>query len=223
MISHSSPGRPTGISASTRPSSPIWRRYRLGMPPLGVRRAGSQAPVDTRNGEYVSGNFFRTLGIQPWIGRLMTDDDDREGAAPVAVMSYHIWNDKYGSDPSVVGASYQINGHPFTVIGVAPPGFFGAKLAAGACPIFGFRSPPNPAWRRSPAPQTTERELARHPRPSAPRRECQNARSEAQGRVPGLARQPCARYGARRKTDLAPADAPSHSGRRWSHGHARSI
>jgi predicted permease len=101
---------------------------------LGVRRAGSQAPVDTRNGEYVSGNFFRTLGIQPWIGRLMTDDDDREGAAPVAVMSYHIWADKYGSDPSVVGASYQINGHPFTVIGVAPPGFFGAKLDGGGMP-----------------------------------------------------------------------------------------
>jgi putative ABC transport system permease protein len=101
---------------------------------LGVRRAGSQAPVDTRNGEYVSGNFFRTLGVQPWIGRLMTDDDDREGAAPVAVMSYHIWTDKYGSDPSVVGAGYQINGHTFTLIGVAPPGFFGAKLAGGGMP-----------------------------------------------------------------------------------------
>src|SRR5215469_6905195 len=74
-----------------------------GNAPLGVRRAGSQAPADTRNGEYVSGNFFRTLGVQPWIGRLMTDDDDREGAPPVAVMSYHVWSDKYGSDPSVVG------------------------------------------------------------------------------------------------------------------------
>ena len=103
---------------------------------LGVRRAGSQAPVDTRNGEYVSGNFFRTLGVQPWIGRLMTDEDDQEGASPVAVMSYRIWHDKYGSDPSVVGAGYQINGHPFTVIGVAPPGFFGAKLAGWGMPDF---------------------------------------------------------------------------------------
>ncbi|HET9742942.1 MAG TPA: ABC transporter permease [Terriglobales bacterium] len=101
---------------------------------LGVRRAGSQAPVDTRNGEYVSGNFFRTLGIQPWIGRMFTDADDQEGAAPVAVMSYRIWHDKYGSDASIVGAGYQINGHPFTVIGVAPPGFFGAKLAGGGMP-----------------------------------------------------------------------------------------
>src|SRR5437763_1084641 len=103
---------------------------------LGVRRAGSQAPVDTRNGQYVSGNFFRTLGVQPWIGRLMTDEDDQEGAPPVAVMSYRIWHDKYGSDPSIVGAGYQINGHPFTVIGVAPPGFFGAKLAGWGMPDF---------------------------------------------------------------------------------------
>jgi putative ABC transport system permease protein len=105
-----------------------------GNAPLGVRREGSRAQADTRNGQYVSGNFFRTFGLQPWIGRLMTDADDREGAPSVAVMSYRIWNQKYGSDPSVVGASYQINGHPFTVIGVAPPGFYGAKLAGWGMP-----------------------------------------------------------------------------------------
>ena len=107
-----------------------------GNAPLGVRRAGSQAAADTRNGEYVSGNFFKTLGVQPWIGRLMTDDDDQEGAPPVAVMSFHIWQSKYGSDPSVVGAGYQINGQPFTVIGVAPPGFFGAQLSGFNMPDF---------------------------------------------------------------------------------------
>jgi len=107
-----------------------------GNAPLGVRRAGSRAPVDTRNGEYVSGNFFRTLGVQPWIGRLFTDEDDKESAPPVAVMSYRIWQEKYGSDPTVIGAGYQINGHPFTVIGVAPPGFFGAKLAGWGMPDF---------------------------------------------------------------------------------------
>src|SRR5271169_3131950 len=103
---------------------------------LGVRRAGSQAQTDHRNGEYVSGNFFRTFGVNPWIGRMMTDTDDEEGAPPVAVMSYHIWREKYGSDPSVVGASYQINGHPFMVIGVAAPGFYGAKLAGWGMPDF---------------------------------------------------------------------------------------
>jgi predicted permease len=105
-----------------------------GNAPLGVRRAGSQAQADTRNGEYVSGNFFRTFGVQPWAGRLLTEADDQEGAAPVAVMSYRIWKEKYGSDPSVVGASYQINGQSFTVIGVAAPGFYGAKLAGWGMP-----------------------------------------------------------------------------------------
>lgn len=105
-----------------------------GNAPLGVRRGGSQDPVDTRNGQYVSGNFFRTLGVNPWIGRLLTDADDQPGATPVAVMSYRIWSEKYASDPSVVGASYQINGQLFTVIGVAPPGFYGAKLASWGMP-----------------------------------------------------------------------------------------
>ena len=103
---------------------------------LGVRRAGSQAQADTRSGQFVSGNFFRTFGVHPWVGRLMTDADDQEGAAPVAVMSFRIWQDKYGSDPSVVGTGYQINGHPFTVIGVAAPGFYGAKLADWGMPDF---------------------------------------------------------------------------------------
>jgi predicted permease len=105
-----------------------------GNAPLGVRRVGSQAQVDTRNGEYVSGNFFRTFGVQPWIGRLLTEADDQESAPPVAVMSYRIWKEKYGSDLSVVGANYQINGQSFTVIGVAAPGFYGAKLAGWGMP-----------------------------------------------------------------------------------------
>src|SRR6202167_4794808 len=105
-----------------------------GNAPLGVRRAGSQAAADTRNGQYVSGNFFRTLGINPWIGRMMTDADDQQGAPLVAVMSYRIWKEKYGGDPTVVGAGYQINGHPFTVIGVGPPGFYGARLGGGSTP-----------------------------------------------------------------------------------------
>jgi predicted permease len=107
-----------------------------GNAPLGVRKTGSPAQADTRNGEYVSGNFFRTMGVQPWLGRMMTDDDDRKGAPPVAVMSYRVWHEKYGGDPAIVGASYQINGHPFTIIGVAPPGFYGAKLSGWGMPDF---------------------------------------------------------------------------------------
>src|SRR5499427_9172553 len=101
---------------------------------LGVRPAGSPAQVATRNGGFVSGNFFRTLAVQPWIGRFMDDSDDQEGAEAVAVMSYRIWQEKYGADRSVAGAVYEINGHPFTIIGVAPPGFYGAKLAGWGMP-----------------------------------------------------------------------------------------
>jgi putative ABC transport system permease protein len=107
-----------------------------GNAPLGVRRAGASQQAETRNGEYVSGNFFRTFGVGAWIGRVFTDSDDREGAPPVAVMSYRVWKEKYGGDSSVVGASYQINGHPFTVIGVAAPGFFGARMANWGMPDF---------------------------------------------------------------------------------------
>ena len=103
---------------------------------LAVRRTGSSAPVETRNGEYVSGNFFETLGISAWRGRLFTSADDHEGAPPVAVMSFRIWRGKYGSDPSVAGETYEINGHPFTVVGVAPPGFFGAKMDSEDMPDF---------------------------------------------------------------------------------------
>ncbi len=103
---------------------------------LGVRRAGSAAPVETANGEYVSGNFFKTFGISAWRGRLFTDADDQEGTPPVAVISFHAWQGKYGSDPSVVGATFEINGHPFTMIGVAPPSFFGAKVADSDMPDF---------------------------------------------------------------------------------------
>lgn len=103
---------------------------------LAVRRAGSSTPAEKQNGEYVSGNFFETFGISAWRGRLFTDADDQEGASPVAVMSYRVWREQYGSDPSVVGAAYQINGQAFTVIGIAPPGFLGAKIADSNMPDF---------------------------------------------------------------------------------------
>jgi putative ABC transport system permease protein len=103
---------------------------------LAVRRAGASTAVETHNGEYVSGNFFETLGVSAWLGRLFTDADDHEGAPPVAVMSFRIWRAKYGSDPSVAGGTYEINGHLFTIVGVAPPGFFGAKMDSEGMPDF---------------------------------------------------------------------------------------
>ena len=98
---------------------------------LGVRRVGSSQPAETQDGQFVSGNFFRTLGVGAWTGRVINDADDRAEATPVAVMSYHAWVSKYGSDPSVVGGAFQFDGKPFTVVGVAAPNFFGAELRSG--------------------------------------------------------------------------------------------
>ena len=59
---------------------------------------------------------------------MLTPADDTPAAPPVVVMSHHAWQGAYGGDPSVVGATFVIEGHPFTVVGVAPPGFFGETL-----------------------------------------------------------------------------------------------
>ena len=101
---------------------------------VAVRRAGSPEAVQSRLGQFVSGNFFQTFGISAWRGRLFTDADDVRGALPVAVISFHAWKEKYGSDPSVIDAPYDINGRAFLIIGVAPPDFFGAKVAASDMP-----------------------------------------------------------------------------------------
>ena len=103
---------------------------------LGVRRAGSLQAAETRNGQFVSGNFFSTFGVGAWVGRVINPSDDRPEAPPVAVMSYHTWKEKYNSDPTVVGADFLLNNKAFTVVGVAAPGFFGADMRGWAMPEF---------------------------------------------------------------------------------------
>ena len=78
--------------------------------------------------EYVTGNYFSMLGVRAFSGRVLTPDDDTPSAAPALVLSHRAWQTRYGSDPSVVGSTFIVEGHPFTVIGVAPPGFFGETL-----------------------------------------------------------------------------------------------
>jgi predicted permease len=95
---------------------------------MGVRRAGSNQPAESLRAQYVSGNYFSMFGISAFAGRAFTQDDDRKGAEPVAMISYATWQQKYGSDPSVIGSSFMFNGLPFTVIGVAPPGFYGDRM-----------------------------------------------------------------------------------------------
>jgi predicted permease len=80
------------------------------------------------NGLWVSGGFFRALGLRPAAGRLIADSDDRRGCPAVAVLSYGFWQEHYGGAKSAVGSTLSFRAHPFEVIGVAPPGFFGMEV-----------------------------------------------------------------------------------------------
>src|SRR6266403_4766353 len=97
-------------------------------PLFGVRRAGTSQAAQSYPGEFVSGNYFTMFGIKAYAGRALTDGDDQLSAPPVAVMSYRLWQEKYGSDPSVIGSVFNLNDKPFTVVGITPPGFFGDSL-----------------------------------------------------------------------------------------------
>jgi putative ABC transport system permease protein len=110
--------------------------FQAGDTTLGVRPAGTSQQTEPRHGQFVSGNFFQTFGVRAWVGRVLADSDDQQSASPVAVMSYRVWKEKYGSNPSVVGAIYQVDGHPFTVIGVAAPGFYRAGMKGSGAPEF---------------------------------------------------------------------------------------
>jgi predicted permease len=81
--------------------------------------------AEVTSGEYLSGDFFRGLGLVPAAGRLIVDDDDREGAPAVAVLGYGFAQRRFGEAARAVGQTVLINSHPFTAIGVAPPEFFG--------------------------------------------------------------------------------------------------
>ena len=100
--------------------------------PSGVRLAASSAhPAGVAFFQMVSGNYFAVLGIRPALGRSILPSDERApGRNPVAVLSYHYWQSTLASNPSVVGRTITVDKIPFTVIGVAPPGFFGVNADA---------------------------------------------------------------------------------------------
>jgi predicted permease len=99
-----------------------------GMGRLSVRRERVETASRPLRSQYVTGNYFSTLGVGAFGGRVFTEDDDKPASAPVIVLSHHTWQSTYGADTSVVGSTFMLDGHPFTVIGVAAPGFFGETL-----------------------------------------------------------------------------------------------
>lgn len=92
---------------------------------LSVRLPGA-ASANVAHGKVVSGNYFNVLGVKPFAGRMLSDRDDAGNAAqPIVVLSNRYWKLHLGADPSIVAKAIQVNAVSYTVVGIAPPGFFG--------------------------------------------------------------------------------------------------
>ncbi len=97
-------------------------------PSFNIRRADTREIARSISGEYVSGNYFATLGLNPAVGRLIHPADDTAAAPAIAVMGYQMWQRDYAQDPSIVGSTFLINGLAVTIVGVAPPDFLGDRF-----------------------------------------------------------------------------------------------
>ena len=120
--------------------------------PMNLNAAGLSGLA---KGEYVSGNYFSTLGVSAALGRTILPSDDKTGAAPIAVISYAYWTSRFGRDSSVVGKAITVNGVPFTLVGVAAPEFWG--LSPGVRPTPGYPSRRTCWWIRAGACRRTAR------------------------------------------------------------------
>jgi predicted permease len=145
------PSTKRGMGGSGSFSNPIWEELRDGLPKtlsgafawntprFNVATNGEAQYV---NGVMASGGYFTTLGVPAMLGRTFTAGDDRRGGGSegaVAVISYGFWQKHYAGDPGVIGRSLSLDGHPFTVVGVTPPSFFGTDVGRSfevAIPLF---------------------------------------------------------------------------------------
>jgi putative ABC transport system permease protein len=134
-------GGRTGQFSGRRPSltNPLWEQLRSRRDGVGLADMFAWAAIPfnlTTGGEarfaqglWVTGDFFKGLGVQSLIGRVLDADDDRRGcAAPPAVLAYGFWQREYGGSPSVIGRSIVLDGHSFDIVGVTPAPFFGVEV-----------------------------------------------------------------------------------------------
>ncbi|MFN0110291.1 MAG: ADOP family duplicated permease [Blastocatellia bacterium] len=97
--------------------------------PLRLTVSIGEQPEPALNGQLVTGNYFAVLGVKAARGRTITPEDDRVlGAHPVCVISDGYWQRRFGRDANVIGKTIALSNHPFTIIGVTPPEFFGAEV-----------------------------------------------------------------------------------------------
>ncbi|HEY2981506.1 MAG TPA: ABC transporter permease, partial [Anaerolineales bacterium] len=104
--------------------------FRSGEDRLSVRFGESLSgePAHEASGHLVSGNYFSVMGVNAVLGRVLTSEDDLAGASPAAVISYGYWRQRFNLDPSAIGRAVDLNGTPFTIVGVAPREFFGVRV-----------------------------------------------------------------------------------------------
>jgi predicted permease len=105
------------------PDSPLSDLFAFAPIPEMSAVVGQQAEVI--NGQAVSGGYYSGLGIQPVLGRAITDEDDKPGAATVVVLSHQYWQERLAANPAVIGQTLKLNQQSFTIIGVTPPSFIG--------------------------------------------------------------------------------------------------
>ena len=125
----------TGTPRTDVFSYPLYRELRennqvfsslLASSNLGSLRIAFDGGPETASGRLVTENYFETLAVEALLGRTFTADDGRKpGSDPVLVISYGYWRRRFSADASVIGRKILLNNYPFTIIGVAPPGFFG--------------------------------------------------------------------------------------------------
>jgi predicted permease len=84
--------------------------------------------VNNAHAIWVSGDFFRVLGVQPFLGRLLSDADDQTGCSGGVDISYAFWQRRYGGAASAIGQTLTLEGHPFPILGVTPPSFYGVSV-----------------------------------------------------------------------------------------------
>ncbi len=119
-------------------TNPIWEQVRDQQDMFsGALAFGAQEFDLAQGGEahyakglWVSGDFFRTLGVRGAAGRLITVADDRRGCSGVAVLSYSFWQDHFGGAPNALGSTISLDNHTYPIIGVASPGFYGVEVGS---------------------------------------------------------------------------------------------
>jgi predicted permease len=115
---------------------PLWQQIRKGQEAFSSTAVwGGQrlnlatgGEVNFANAIWISGDFFHVLGVQPFLGRLLSDADDQTGCSSGVDISYAFWQRRYGGVASAIGQTLTLEGHAFPILGVTPPSFYGVSI-----------------------------------------------------------------------------------------------